>query len=322
MDTAVESRQLRKVFLGSKKRASTVAVDSLDLKVPKGEVFGLLGPNGAGKTTTVRMLNCLIRPTKGEAWIGGKSILSQAREVRAICGVLTETPGLYARLNAVEYLSFFGRLYGIDSDRLKNRVSEVLDMLGIESGSGKDKRLGTFSRGMQQKMNIARAVLHEPAALFLDEPTASLDPESAKVVRDYILMLKGQKKSTVILCTHNLDEADRLCDRIGVIHRGKLLRVGKPEELKKHLSEHYTYRIRLAGSVKNYVAIVQGVSGVNTVELDEDRQEIVFRTSDPETVNPLIIQALVRENAKLLTISEDSLSLEEVYLALMKEQET
>lgn len=326
METAIEARQLTKIFTGSKKRPETVAVDGIDLKIQKGEIFGLLGPNGAGKTTTVRMLTCLIRPTDGEAWVEGANILSEPKKVRSRCGILTETPGLYARLNAIEYLNFFGQLYGLSRQELNTRVPEVLDMLGIEAKDREHKRLGAFSRGMRQKMNIARAILHNPPVLFLDEPTASLDPESAKIVRDYILNLKEQQAHTILLCTHNLDEADRLCDRIGIIHKGKLLRIGEPEELKAHLGEHRIYRIRLSDIADNYLAIVQNVPGVNSAFIenmehpDEDRKEIVFHTKEPEATNPQIVRELVQANAKVLTISEEAHSLEEVYLALLKEE--
>jgi len=320
MQTAIEAQKLTKVFAGSKKRPETIAVDSIDLTIQKGEIFGLLGPNGAGKTTTVRMLTCLIRPTSGEAWVEGASILSEPKKVRSRCGILTEAPGLYVRLNAIEYLNFFGQLYGLSRKELDTRVPNILEMLGIEAKDRERKRLGAFSRGMQQKMNIARAVLHNPPVLFLDEPTASLDPESAKVVRDFILNLKENQRHTILLCTHNLDEADRLCDRIGIIHKGKLLRVGKPEELKAHLGEHRIYRIRLSDIANNYLAIVQNVPGVNSAFPDEDRKEIVYHTKAPETTNPQVIQALVQANANVLTVSEEMHSLEEVYLALFKEQ--
>lgn len=318
MQTAIEVQQLTKIFAGSKKRPETVAVDSIELTIQKGEIFGLLGPNGAGKTTTVRMLTCLIRPTSGEAWVEGASILSEPKKVRSRCGILTEAPGLYVRLNAIEYLKFFGQLYGLSRRELDTRVPNVLDMLGIDAKDREHKRLGAFSRGMQQKMNIARAVLHNPPVLFLDEPTASLDPESAKTVRDYILNLKENQRHTILLCTHNLDEADRLCDRIGIIHNGKLMRIGKPEELKTHLGEHRTYRIRLSDATDNFLAVVQGVTGVNEAFIEDS--EIVFHTNEPETTNPQVVRALVQANAGVLSVSEEVHSLEEVYLALMEEK--
>lgn len=318
--TAIETRQLAKIFKGNKKRPKATAVESIDLNIKKGEIFGLLGPNGAGKTTTIRMLTALIKPTYGEAWIEGASVLSDPQKVRSLCGVLTETPGLYSRLNAVEYLNFFGQLYGLSRDYLEHRVPHVLDMLGIEPDDRKNKRLGVFSRGMKQKMNIARAVLHDPPVLFLDEPTASLDPESAKVVRDYVLTLKDQQKRTILLCTHNLDEADRLCDRIAVIHKGKVMQIGRPDELKSRLGEYREYCIILADNKANdYLPIVQDAPGINMAYVGEKENEIFFRTKEPETSNPLIIQDLAQADAKMLTISEESHSLEEVYLTLMKE---
>ena len=316
METAIQSRDLTKTFPGTRKQPGTVAVNRINLMIRRGEVFGLLGPNGAGKTTTVRMLTCLIRPTSGEAWIEGASTLSEPMKVRARCGVLTEAPGLYARLNAMEYLSFFGQLYGLSSKEVGERIPVVLDLLGIAATDR--KRLGQFSRGMQQKMGIARAILHDPAVLFLDEPTASLDPESAKAVRDYILAIKAELNHTIVLCTHNLAEADRICDRIGIIHKGDLLRVGKPDELKAHLGQHRTYSIRLAGPVDACLAVVRDTPGVKAALVENG--EIVFHTDQPETANPQVVCSLVRSNAQIVSISENTHSLEEVYFAVMREQ--
>ena len=192
---------------------NATAVDGLNLSVERGEVFAFLGPNGAGKTTTVRMLTCLIAPTSGEAMVAGRRVGPDNDDIRAHIGILTEAPGLYERLNAAQNLAFFAQLYGLPAERSDAQVRRYLTLLGL--WERRHEAVGTFSKGMKQKLAIARALLHEPELLFLDEPTSALDPESAKVVRDFIAELKGEGR-TIFLCTHNLDEADRLCDRIGV----------------------------------------------------------------------------------------------------------
>ena len=187
------------------------AVDGLDLQVNEGEVFGFLGPNGAGKTTTVRLLTTLIAPTGGKAWVNGLAVGADDEKIRGSVGILTESPGLYDRLSAQYNLQVFAELYGCKDP--KGQVEKYLRLLDL--WDRRDTEAGTFSKGMKQKLAIARALLHEPPIVFLDEPTSALDPESAKTVRDFIETLKGQGR-TIFLCTHNLDEAERLCDRIGV----------------------------------------------------------------------------------------------------------
>ena len=200
----------------------------MTLELAPGEVFGLLGPNGAGKTTTVRLLTSLIAPTEGRAWVDGFEVTADADAVRARIGILTETPGLYDRLTAIQNLDFFARLHGLDPTTRAERIERFLRL--FELWDRRDDLAGTFSKGMKQKLAIARALIHEPSVVFLDEPTAALDPEAAFVVREAIASLRGAGR-TIVLCTHNLDEAERLCDRIGFV-RGALLRVDSPARLR------------------------------------------------------------------------------------------
>ena len=204
------------------------AVRGVDLEVHRGEVLGLLGPNGAGKTTTVRLLTALIEPSEGEASVDGFDVVAQADEVRARVGILTETPGLYDKLSATANLDFFGRLYGLDATRRAQGIERYLRLFDL--WERRDDVAGTFSKGMKQKLAIARALLHDPSVVFLDEPTAALDPEAAFVVRESIETLRRAGR-TIVLATHNLDEADRLCDRIAFV-RGGLLRVDSPARLR------------------------------------------------------------------------------------------
>ncbi len=204
------------------------AVRHMDLEVLRGEVLGLLGPNGAGKTTTVRLLTALIEPTEGSASVDGLDVTEHAEAVRARVGILTETPGLYDKLSARANLDFFGRLYGLDATTRATRIERYLRLFSL--WERRDDVAGAFSKGMKQKLAIARALLHDPAVIFLDEPTAALDPEAAYVVREAIESLQRSGR-TIVLATHNLDEADRLCDRIAFV-RGGLLRIDSPAALR------------------------------------------------------------------------------------------
>src|SRR5512142_104189 len=225
----IRTENLSKVFQPGKKQPPITAVQELSLDVAEGEVFGFLGPNGAGKTTTVRMLCSLIAPTGGSAWIGKYQVGKDDQDIRRTVGILTETPGMYERLSAEKNLSIFARLYGVSD--VSGQVEKYLRMLGL--WERRFDPVGSFSKGMRQKLAIARALLHEPRVLFLDEPTSGLDPEASRLVRDFIEQLK-ESGVTIFLCTHNLDEADRLCQRIGIF-KTRLLTVDTPENLRKSM---------------------------------------------------------------------------------------
>ena len=291
------------------------AVDGLDVEVRQGEVFGFLGPNGAGKTTTVRMLSCLIGPTKGRAWVNNLEVGKEDQKIRAQVGILTESPGLYDRLSAQRNLEIYAELYGVADAR--GQVEKYLRFL--ELWEQRDAEAGTFSKGMKQKMAVARALLHEPPVLFLDEPTSALDPEAAKTVHDFIASLKGQGR-TIFLCTHNLDEADRLCDRIAVF-RQKLLAVDTPEALRRQLFGRQTV-VHLARLSEQMAAAVRGLPFVKHVEVlpgESGAGKLVIGLSDPAAQNPAIVQALVGQGAQIQFVNELRHSLEDVYLSLIHE---
>ena len=226
-DRAADPVMIRATGLG-RSFGELWAVRGMDLEVLRGEVLGLLGPNGAGKTTTVRMLTALIAPSEGHASVDGLDVVGEPEGVRARVGILTETPGLYDKLTATANLEFFGRLYGLDAETRAARIERYLRLFSL--WDRRDDVAGTFSKGMKQKLAIARALLHEPAVVFLDEPTAALDPEAAYVVREAIESMRRQGR-TIVLATHNLDEADRLCDRVAFV-RGGLLRIDSPAGLR------------------------------------------------------------------------------------------
>jgi ABC-2 type transport system ATP-binding protein len=287
-----------------------VAVEDLTLEVREGEVFGFLGPNGAGKTTTVRMLCCLIAPTAGTAWVNGYQIGKEDSAIRASVGILTEAPGLYERLSAEKNLSIYARLYGVRD--VAGQVEKYLRLLGL--WGERKQAVAEFSKGMKQKLAIARALVHEPRVLFLDEPTAALDPEAARVVRDFIEELKGQGR-TIFLCTHNLDEADRLCDRIAVFKQ-RLIQVDTPQNLRQQLYGRKV-AIRLRAIMPALVARIQALPFVQDVHIQDG--QIVVALDDPDNQNPQIVRALVEAGADVQYVGELRHSLEEVYFKLIGE---
>ncbi len=296
----------------SKQFGDSFAVDSLDLDVAEGEVFGFLGPNGAGKTTTVRMLSCLIRPTSGSAVVNGFTVGRHDRDIRRSIGLLTETPGLYDRLSALHNLEIYASLYEVE--RRNQQVEKYLRLLGL--WKRRHDKAATFSKGMKQKLSLARALLHEPRVLFLDEPTAALDPESAHLVREFIAGLKHEGR-TIFLCTHNLEEADRLCDRIGVL-RTRLLTVDTPQHLRTNLfGRKVLFRLgQASASVARAVSELTFVTDCRVAD-----NEMTVTLDDPELHNPELIRLLVGLGVDVQFVSEVQRSLEDVYLQLMREAE-
>ena len=283
----------------------------MSLQVERGHVLGLLGPNGAGKTTTVRMLTALISPSEGSATVDGFDVRTHPDEVRARVGILTETPGLYEKLSAEANLDFFGRLYGLDAATRAERIEHYLRLFSL--WERRRDIAGSFSRGMKQKLAIARALLHEPSVVFLDEPTAALDPEAAFVVREAIEGLRGAGR-TIVLATHNLDEADRLCDQVAFV-RGGLLRIDTPARLRGSLAGGRV-EIRLAGRpADSLLVIALAVAGVEAAHLDADR--LVLETPDPARVTPDLIRALAAAGAEILEVRPAATSLESVYFDVM-----
>ena len=305
----IETKGLTKVF-EIKKGADITAVQDLTLSVPEGEVFGFLGPNGAGKTTTVRMLTSLIGPTSGQAWVNGFQIGLDDQEIRRSVGILTESPGLYERLSAHRNLEIYAELYDVND--VTGQVEKYLHMLGL--WSRRDDPAGSFSKGMRQKLAIARALLHEPKVLFLDEPTSGLDPEAARLVRSFIEQLRGQGR-TIFVCTHNLNEADRLCDRIGIF-KSHLIEVDTPENLRERLyGRKVVFHLRKVDPA--WLEGVMSLPGIKEVQAVE--QKLVVGMDDPEKMNPQIIRYLVESGADILFVGELRHSLEEIYIQTIQE---
>ena len=232
------------VYKLTKRFKSTLAVEDLSFEVGSGEIFGLLGPNGSGKTTTIRMLSCLISPMGGSARVNGYDIVSDAVKVRGSVGVLTESPSLYERLTAIENMNFFSEAYGLKGVSKDSRIREVLEF--FELWDRRNDRVGTFSKGMKQKLAIARSIVHNPAVVFLDEPTAGLDPKAAKDIRELMERLSRQEKRTILLCTHNMEDAEKLCDRVMILRKGKSVATGSLEVLRRLLKEKPVLEVKLA----------------------------------------------------------------------------
>jgi ABC-2 type transport system ATP-binding protein len=304
----IQTEGLGKTFPRGKGQTPLVAVDSLSLQVREGEVFGFLGPNGAGKTTTVRMLASLIAPTAGRALINGLEVGKQDQAIRACVGILTETPGMYDRLSAEKNLTIFARLYSVRD--VRGQVEKYLRMLGLW-----DRRfdeVGSFSKGMRQKLAIARSLLHEPKILFLDEPTSGLDPEAAKLVRDFIEELKTQGK-TIFLCTHNLDEADRLCQRIAIF-KTRLLTVDSPEALRREIFGRKVV-FHLKSLDPAWLPLVKALPQIKDAQAIDSK--LLVSLENPEEQNPSIIAALVAAGAQIQFVGELRHSLEDIYLQMI-----
>ncbi len=305
----IRTEELSKVFEGDKKHPIR-AVDGLTLDIKQGEVFGFLGPNGAGKTTTVRMLSALIGVSSGRAWVNNFEIGKQDQQVRGSIGILTEQPGMYDRLSAEKNLTIFAKLYGVPD--VPGQVEKYLRMLSLW-----DRRkdpAGSFSKGMKQKLAIARAILHEPSTVFLDEPTSALDPEAAKIVRDFIEELKTEGR-TIFLCTHNLDEADRLCDRIGVFKQ-RLIKVDSPSRMRTTLFGR-SIEFKLRPIDPSIEPLLKRFDFIKNVEVHEDK--VIVGLENPEEGNPQIVKALVEAGVEVQFVSEVRHSLEDVYFSLIND---
>jgi ABC-2 type transport system ATP-binding protein len=287
-----------------------LAVDGISINVQPGQVLALLGPNGAGKTTTVRMLSSVLRPSGGTARVAGFDVVRDAAEVRARVGVLTEQHGLYSRMNAIEYLEFFGRMYGMDWKTIQERSNTLLEAFGL--AGVRKQRLGQYSKGMRQKLALTRALLHNPPVLLLDEPTSAMDPESAHAVRDAIRTQRSNDRS-IILCTHNLSEAQDLSDQVAVIRHGRIIYNGNKENMMRSLLGPPQYQARFAGSMNGWLP--QLPDGVTINAKGEDF--LTFTVENPVESNPGLLRQLLEHGLNVISFQEMTRNLEQAYLAAM-----
>lgn len=308
MKPVIEVNSLHRTF------GELKAVDGVTFNVEPGEVFGLLGPNGAGKTTMIRLLNGILPPSAGTARLFGLDPVSQGESVRRKTGVLTETPALYERLSARENLEFFATLHEIPASDLRLRVAEMLEFFQLSSRA--EDKVETFSKGMKQRLALARALVHQPPLLFLDEPTSGLDPEAAQQVDDLIASLSHASGQTVVLATHNLLEAQRLCDRVAVMNRGKILALGSLEELARRLWP-VTW-VDIVFHVKPSEQAVESLKeqpGLIQVLPNTERDALSVQLENMDRI-PHVVRWLVLQGESILRVNPRDYTLEDIYFAL------
>lgn len=306
MNPIIEANNLERTFGDHK------AVDGMTFTVEPGEVFGLLGPNGAGKTTTVRLLNGILPPSAGFARVFGLDPITQGESIRRKTGVLTETPALYERLSAHDNLEFFGTLQDIPAAELDQRVSEMLEFFELSSRA--NDKVETYSKGMKQRLALARALIHKPPLLFLDEPTSGLDPEAAQQVNDLVANLSHANGQTVVLATHNLVEAQRLCDRVAIMNKGRLLALGSLKELSQKLWPvtwvdilfHVKPADDVADKVKAHRGVIQASAGKDALAVQVEKEDVI----------PEVVRHLVELGESVLRVNPRDYTLEDIYFAL------
>ncbi|HSR47980.1 MAG TPA: ABC transporter ATP-binding protein [Anaerolineales bacterium] len=303
-DLLIEAKALTKDFDGFR------AVEDVHLGVRAGEIVALLGPNGAGKTTTIRMLASLLAPTRGTARIDGTDVVEDPQTVRSKIGLLTEHHGLYTRMRSEEYLEFFGGAYGMTANAVRSRAGVLLAQFGLDGD--RSRRLGEYSKGMRQKLALVRALLHDPPVLLLDEPTSAMDPSSAFQVRESIRDLRRASRA-IIVCTHNLKEAEALADRIAIIRAGRIAADGSSASLKSAYLGGRRMEVRIAGTLNGTVGLLPEGAVLEESGVDWLR----FRCQDPERTNPLVLESLARAGVRVVTLSEVEGGLEDVYLEVV-----
>ena len=319
--SAVEVTDLRREyvtrsFLNRTSRV-TVALGGISLTVSKGELFGLIGPNGAGKTTTIKILTTLLTPTSGTARILGLDITKDVYEIRRRIGIVFGGErGLYNRVTAAENLRYFADLYGVPQHEIGGRVERMVKLVGLEGRE--NERVEKYSRGMKQRLHIAKALIHDPELVFLDEPTIGLDPGGARDIRNMVRDMKRDGK-TIFLTTHNMFEADELCDRIAVISKGEIVALDTPAGLKKSVKDISVIELQTYEATASFVEALQSIPGVTRVvaDLDSERQLIRVQTGSPAEVLPLIAERA--GDAKIIDKSIREPTLEDAYLRLVEE---
>jgi len=291
----------------TKRFENFLAVSGMTFTVQPGQVLVFLGPNGSGKTTTVRMLSSVLKPTLGSAQVAGYDVALQPREVRARVGVLTEQHGLYGRMTSLEYLEFFGRLYQQDAKKTRSRAAAMLEQFGIDGAV--NQRLGTYSKGMRQKLALIRTLIHDPPVLLLDEPTSAMDPESALVVRE-VIRQQSKDGRALLLCTHNLFEAEMLGDRVAVVRKGRILYEDSIAAFKRELLGPSQYRARFARPVGDWTPDLP--RGVRLME--RGQAWIRFQVEEPLNSNPLLLHQMLEQSFQLVAFEEMTRNLEEAYV--------
>src|SRR5436305_4659724 len=315
----------------SRRFGGFMAVSQVSLRVPDGTILALLGPNGAGKTTTVRMLSGLLAPTEGEATVAGYDIHREPDAVRARIGLVTDVPGLYEQMKVTAYLNHFGSIYGIPAAERTRRIDVLLELFELDTR--RNEKMAGFSKGMKQKVALARALIHEPTVRFLDEPTAGLDPLAARTVRELIVRLKHSSRS-IILCTHDLDEAERLADQVAIIRKGKIVACDTPALLRERASSETYVRVEFAQICPLPLEAIQTINGLNEPRFMSSNagrgqhdtngthpsameNVLEYRTAQPRVVNPQVLLQLITAGAQIVSVICETPTLEDVYASAM-----
>ncbi|MCP5098048.1 MAG: ABC transporter ATP-binding protein [Chloroflexi bacterium] len=311
MSAIVEVRDLRKQYNPPE---GVTAVKGVSFDIQRGEIFSLLGPNGAGKTTTISMLSCLLAPTGGDAHIDGHSISNDVRKVKQVIGVVPQEIALYETISARENLEFWGKMYGLSGQHLTERVDAVLDIAGLADRAG--DKVGTYSGGMQRRINIAVGLLHNPKVLYMDEPTVGIDPQSRRRILDTVMRL-NEEGLTVIYTTHYMEEAEELSNRIGIIDHGELVAVGTQDELTKTIGHYDTIRLDLGVNAQEngeLIEVLQGLTAVNQAFGEGDH--IVLQAQEANEVLPDVIQQITKSGCTIRQLEIQEPNLEAVFLHL------
>jgi len=307
---AIETIHLTKIYL-----PNILALNDLSLGIKEGTIFGLLGPNGAGKTTTIRLLTTLISPTTGQAVVNGFRLDSEQIKVRRTVGVQTDSPNLYLRLSAKQNLLFSAKMYGLTHEEAVKRIKELTRQFKLEDRL--ENAVGSYSRGMKQKLGIIKAIIHEPSILFLDEPTASLDPIAQREVRTMIIQLAKEYNKTIIMASHNLPEVEKITDQIGVISSGRLIALGSPIELRSMLGQEDKLVIQSSIDLSPFKEVLTVLNGVKNVLLTPDSSKIILELNDYYENTPSIVEELVKHNVPILSVMQQKESLESIYAEIM-----
>src|SRR5439155_2718331 len=305
------------------------AVSQVSLRVPDGAILALLGPNGAGKHTTIRMLSGLLAPTEGNATVAGYDIRREPDAVRACVGLVTDVPGLFEQMKVPAYLDFFGSIYGLSTIERTRRIDELLEFFDL--ATHRKEKMAGFSKGMKQKVALARALIHEPAILFLDEPTSGLDPLAARSVRELIVGFKRSNRS-IILCTHDLDEAERLADQVAIIRQGHIVALDTPSTLRKQATGETIVQIEFVDACPLPLEALTVIEGVHNPQLREKKATgslstvtpptgfiLEYQTPQPKITNPQMLSRLVTAGAQIVTVTCETRSLEDVYASAMRD---
>lgn len=295
-----------------------VVLDSVSFKIEEGQVYGLLGPNGAGKTTTMRILSCILRPAGGSASVCGHEVLAEPEKIKRCVGLLTENPCLYMRLSVFENLDFYGKLYSIKEPERSSKIRELLQFFELDESRNNPVR--TLSKGMKKKLSIARALLHNPPVLLLDEPTSDLDPKAGKALRELIEKMCSDYHVTVLLCTHNLTDVEALCSQIGILVGGQIRLTGNVQEIKKDLTPSAVAEIGLSRVNSHILESLK--ERCEKVDVEGNTLRIEFLGENYEKEIPAAVREIVMAGGEIISVKRVLKSLEDVYLGLVSDYES